>query len=63
MGMVDRVLRLALAVVVAILYFAGAISGTVAIILGIIAVIFLVTGLVGVCPLYMLFGISTSKNK
>jgi hypothetical protein len=63
MGMVDRVLRLALAVVVAILYFAGAISGTVAIILGIIAVIFLVTGLVGVCPLCMLFGISTSKNK
>jgi len=61
MGQIDRIIRLALAVLVAVLYFTGVISGTWAIILGILAVIFLVTGLVGTCPLYKVLGISTLK--
>ena len=60
-GQIDRIIRVALAVLVGILYFTGAISGTWAIILGILAVILLVTGLVGSCPLYMLLGTSTKK--
>jgi Na+(H+)/acetate symporter ActP len=63
MGTADRVLRTILAVVVAILYFAGQISGTAAIILGILAVIFLLTSAVGFCPLYAPFGISTVKKQ
>ena len=47
MGTIDRVLRIALAVVVAILYLAGAISGWAAIILGVLAIVFLLTGLLG----------------
>jgi Na+(H+)/acetate symporter ActP len=62
MGTADRVLRTILAVVVAILYFAGQISGTAAVILGVLAVIFLLTSAVGFCPLYAPFGLSTMKK-
>ncbi len=59
MGTIDRVLRAALAVLVLVLYLTGALSGTAALVLGILAVVFLLTSLVGTCPLYMPFGIST----
>jgi Inner membrane protein YgaP-like, transmembrane domain len=62
MGTIDRVLRIILAVVVGIFYFTGSISGTAAIVLGVFAVIFLVTGATGFCPLYAPFGISTIKK-
>jgi hypothetical protein len=61
MGTSDRIIRLAVAVLIAVLYFTNVISGTLAIILGIVAAVFLVTSLVGTCPLYMPFGISTRK--
>jgi hypothetical protein len=62
MGRLDRIIRISLAVLVAVLYFANIISGTWAIILGIVALVFLLTSLVGTCPLYMPFGISTRKK-
>ena len=62
MGTIDRVVRFALAVLVAVLYFTGQISGTLAIILGIAAVAFFATSLVGTCPLYMPLKISTRKK-
>ncbi len=62
MGMLDRIIRVSLVILVAVLYFTNVISGTLAIILGIFAVIFLLTSLIGVCPLYMPFGISTRKK-
>jgi hypothetical protein len=61
MGRLDRIIRVALAVLVAVLYFAGILSGTWAIILGLLAVVLLVTSLVGTCPLYAILGISTQK--
>jgi hypothetical protein len=61
MSNLDRILRIIIAIAVAILYFMGVLSGTWAIVLGIIAVIFLLTGLIGFCPLYTLFGFSTLK--
>ena len=63
MGLVDRVVRLVLAAVVAVLFFTGQITGTAAIILGVIAVIFVLTSLVAFCPLYFPFKISTAKKK
>jgi hypothetical protein len=63
MGSLDRGLRIVLAILVAILYFTGSISGTAALILSIFAIIFLITSFIGFCPLYMLLGISTSKKK
>jgi hypothetical protein len=62
MGTIDRIIRLALVVLVAVLYFTGVISGAWAIVLGIAAAVFLITSLVGVCPLYLPFGISTRKQ-
>ena len=63
MGVVDRAMRVVLAVVVAVLFFSRLISGTAAVILGIFAAIFLITGLVGFCPAYAPFGISTRGKK
>ena len=62
-GTVDRIVRVALAIVIAILYFTGAISGTAAIILGILAVVFLATSFMSFCPLYAPFKISTVGKK
>ncbi len=62
MGTTDRIIRIAVAILIGALYFAGKISGTLAIVLGIVAVVFLLTSLVGTCPLYMPFGISTRKQ-
>jgi small-conductance mechanosensitive channel len=62
MGIIDRVIRVILAVVVAVLYFTNLISGTAAIILGILAIIFVITSLIGFCPLYVPLKISTKKK-
>jgi hypothetical protein len=62
MGILDRIIRVALVVVVAVLFFTGQLSLVASIILGVLAVIFLLTSIVGFCPLYLLFGISTKKK-
>ncbi len=62
MATADRALRLILAALVAVLYFAGQISGMAAGVLGLVAVIFVVTSFVGSCPLYSLVGLSTKKG-
>ena len=62
MGILDRIIRVSLVVLIAILYFTDVISGAWAIILGTVAVVFLVTSLIGFCPLYLPFGLSTRKK-
>lgn len=62
MGTLDRVIRLVIAAAFAILYFTGNLSGLAAIILGILAIIFVVTSFVGFCPLYLPFGLTTRKQ-
>ncbi len=62
-GTSDRIIRLVVAVAVAALYFTGVISGTVALILGILAGVFLLTSIVGFCPLYAPFKLSTINKK
>jgi len=59
MGTLDRIVRTLLAVVVGVIYYLEIISGTVAIVLGVLAVVFLITSLIGTCPLYLPFGLST----
>ena len=63
MGIADRVLRSLVAIVIAVLYFTDQISDLAAIILGLFAVIFLVTSLFSFCPLYLPFKISTTKKE
>jgi uncharacterized protein (DUF58 family) len=63
MGIADRVVRVLLAIIVGILYVTGTISGTVAVILGIVAVVFLLTSAISFCPAYLPFKISTGRKK
>ncbi|MFY0605844.1 MAG: DUF2892 domain-containing protein [Cyclobacteriaceae bacterium] len=62
MGSTDKVIRMILAVVIAMLYFMEVISGVLAIVLIVVAAIFVVTSLVNFCPLYAPFGLSTCKK-
>lgn len=59
MGTVDRVIRIIVALVIAALYFSGQITGTAAIILGVIAIIALLTSIFAICPAYLPLGLST----
>jgi hypothetical protein len=64
MGSVDKIIRILIALAIGVLYYTEAISGTTTmIVLGVFAVVFLLTSLIGFCPLYPLFGISTCKKK
>jgi hypothetical protein len=63
LGNVDRVLRIAFAVVVAILYLTKVISGTSGIILLIVAGILALTSLVSFCPIYWTLGWRSSKKE
>ncbi len=62
MGIADKVFRIVVALVIAALYFTGTISGTLAIVLLIVAGIFILTSFVGFCPLYAPFKFSTRKK-
>ena len=62
MGSADSAIRILIAVIVFLLIFMGKVTGTLAIVLGVVAGIFVLTSFVRVCPLYLPFGISTNKN-
>ncbi len=62
MGIVDRIIRVLVAVVIAICYFMNIINGMTATILLILAGVFIFTSLISICPLYMPLGIKTCKN-
>lgn len=63
MGLVDKLIRIGLAIAVAVLIFTGTLTGTLAIVLGILAAVFVLTSVVGTCPLYIPFKISTRRKK
>lgn len=61
-GSADKIIRTLLAIVLGLLIFTGNVTGTFAIILGILAVILLGTSLVSFCPLYTIVKVSTAKD-
>ncbi|NCT74567.1 MAG: DUF2892 domain-containing protein [Chitinophagaceae bacterium] len=63
MGNSDRIVRILIAAVLAGLYFGGILTGTLGLILVIVAGVFLLTSLVGVCPLYSLIGVNSCPRK
>jgi len=63
MGPTDRIIRLALAALVAVLYFTNVITGTLGIVLIVVAVVFALTSLISFCPLYPLIGMNTCKKE
>jgi hypothetical protein len=62
MGLSDKIIRIVSAVLVVILYVTNIINGTLAIVLLIVATIFIVTSFFGFCPVYLPFKISTLKR-
>ncbi len=63
MGTTDKIIRIAAAVLIVILYFTGVITLTLGIILLVIAGVFVLTSLFSFCPIWAIFGVNTCKNK
>jgi hypothetical protein len=63
MGSTDKVIRILLAVVFAVLFFTGTVTGTLGAILLVVGGIFLATSVISFCPLYTLVGMNTCKVK
>lgn len=61
-GSTDRAIRIVAAVVIGLLLVMGYIPGVLGTILGVFAMIFLATSVVGFCPLYAPFKISTRQE-
>jgi uncharacterized membrane protein len=59
MGSTDQIIRVLIAVIIGILYFMDVITGTLGIVLMIVASIFVATSLVSSCPLYSILGMRT----
>ncbi len=62
MGSADRLIRLVVAAVFAVLYFTGTVTGTIGIGLLVLAAVFTLTSVISFCPLYAPFGICTCKK-
>jgi hypothetical protein len=63
MGMIDRVIRTLIALTIAVLFYLEVITGTLGIVLLILGGVFLLTSIIGFCPLYLPFGIKTCKSQ
>ncbi len=62
MGTLDKGIRVAVAAVIAGLYLGNVISGAIAIVGLVVVGIFLLTSIIGFCPLYAVFGLNTCKK-
>jgi hypothetical protein len=62
-GSVDRVVRIVLAALFAVLYFTKTVEGTAGMVLLVLGGIFLATSLISFCPLYAIFGLNTCPKK
>ena len=62
MGSADRIIRIIIAAVFGILYFTNTISGTLGLVLMVLAGVFVLTSFIGFCPLYAIFGMRTIKK-
>lgn len=62
MSKTDGIIRIIVAVTIGVLWYTGTVSGTLLIILGVVAAIFIVTGFINFCPLYSVFGFRTRKK-
>ena len=63
MGSTDKIIRILIAIVIAALFFTNVISGTLGMVLLVLAGVFVLTSLISFCPLYTLFGMSTCPKE
>ena len=58
-GSIHKIIRILIAVIIGVLVFANVVTGTLGIVLLILAAVFIITSLVSFCPLYTLIGLNT----
>jgi len=63
MGNTDRIIRLIIAAVFAVLYFTNTVTGTLGIVLLVLGGVFVLTSLISFCPLYTIIGLNTCPVK
>jgi len=63
MGAIDKVIRILVAVVIVVLFYTQVITGTLGIVLLVLAAVFVIVSLISFCPLYLPFGINTGKKR
>lgn len=63
MGSTDQLIRISVAIIIAVLYFMNIISGTLGVILLVVAGVFVLTSLINFCPLYTVLGMNTCPVK
>ena len=63
MGTADRLIRILVAVLFAVLYFTNTVTGVLGIVLLVLGGVFLLTSLISFCPLYTLIGLNTCPAK
>lgn len=63
MGSTDRIVRVIAAIIITVLYLSGVLKGVVGLIMIGVGAIFLLTSVIGFCPLYILLGINTCKTR
>jgi len=61
-GTIDRIIRIIAALAIGIALYVGALTGTVAVVAGIVTALLLLTGAVSFCPLYAALKITTRKD-
>ena len=62
MNIVDRAIRIVLALAAGVLIALGVITGPFAVVVAVFALVFLVTSFFAVCPIYTIMGISTRRK-
>jgi O-antigen/teichoic acid export membrane protein len=62
-GKSDRIVRVLIAVLFTVLFLNQVVTGVMGIILVILAGVFLLTSVIGTCPLYLPFKINTNHKK
>ena len=62
MGTIDKAIRILIAIVIAVLFYTGVITGVLGIVLLVLAAVFVLTSLISFCPLYLPFGINTGRK-
>ena len=62
-GKIDRLVRLIIGIILGVLVFSGAVAGILRGILLFLTFSIPLSGLIGYCPFYTLFGVSTCPSK
>ena len=62
LGTTDKIVRVMAAIVISILSLTGIINGILSTILLVVAALLVITSLINLCPIYLIFGISTKRE-